>query len=300
MSQAFTATQTLLEGNLGSISLANLVQLIGLEQKSARLTLRRVEIGQEAELLFRRGELVDAEVNGMRGNEAVIRIVNWWNAGTFKLVALNPFEEPEKTVTSRMDFLLLESMRQLDEAGYVREFLPNLTSAASFTQSALDAFRWDVSDPAEWLPHAIRQLPRSFSMAQLLAVMPAPESEISDLLKMLLATQAIRVHPPADGGMPGAPEAEAFSPAPGAPMEAPNSRYESFAQLLMEYVGFEQAYGLVDQTLYDLGFEDLDGLTMSQLLDLCDRMSGSLSQHLDRKKQHEAARRLRARATSLL
>lgn len=298
MTQAFTATQTLLEGNLGSISLANLVQLIGLEQKSARLTLSRVEIGQSATMLFRRGELLDAEVNGMRGNDAVVRIVNWWNAGTFKLVALGPFEEPERTVSARMDFLLLESMRQLDEAGYVRELLPALTSAASFTQAALDAFRWDVADPAEWLPHEIRQLPRSFSMAQLLQICPRPESELAGLLKMLLATQAIRVHPPAESGQPAA--AEAFSQAPGAPTEPPSSRYESFAQLLMEYVGFEQAYGLVDQTLYDLGFEDLDGLTMTQLLDICDRMSGSLSQHLDRKKQHEAARRLRARATSLL
>ncbi|MOA52442.1 hypothetical protein D3C78_1757440 [compost metagenome] len=79
-----------------------------------------------------------------------------------------------------------------------------------------------------------------------------------------------------------------------------STRYEAFAQLLMEYVGYEQAYGMVDSVVYELGWDDIDTATFSQLIDLADRLSMGLMQNVDRKKAFEAQRRLRARATSLV
>jgi hypothetical protein len=285
-----TTTNTLLEGNLGSISLPNLVQLIALEQKTATLTLNRVEIGQSAELVFHHGHLISARVNNLEGDFAMYRILGWWNAGTFKLVETPEEELPEPNITMRMDYLLLEGMRQMDACAQYRELVPHLTSAVSFTQSALDSFAWDRSEPPEWIPLLVRGLPRSFSMAQLHAACELDEIRLGNLMKMLLSTQAVRVHTgPVDEWGENPLDAQAKS-----------TRYEAFAQLIMEYVGYEQAYGLVDQALYDLGWDDLETVSFTQLLDLCDRLSMALNQYIERRQVNEAIRRLRARATSLL
>jgi hypothetical protein len=284
---------TLLEGNLGAISLANLLQLVALEQKTALLELRRVEVGQQARMIFHRGELIHAEVNMMTAEWAVYRILCWWNAGTFKLTELREEELPDPTIGTRMDVMLLEGMRQMDATAPLRELLPSLTSAVSFTNSAMDSFRWDLAQPAEWIPHELRVLPKSFSMAQLHAAMPYDEMRLGSLLRMLLGTSAVRVHVDA-GGLDGGGGFEEVAPAPK------STRHEAFAQLLMEYVGYEQAYSILEQALFDLAWEDFESVAFTQLLDLCDRLAHALGQHVDRKTMNEAQRRLRARATSLV
>jgi hypothetical protein len=280
---------TLLEGNLGSVSLPNLMQLISLEQKNALLTLNRVEIGQTAEMCFKRGHLIYAQVNALLGPAAMYRIIGWWTAGSFSLTQLSEHELPVPNVNSRLDFLLLEGMRLMDAFGQYRELLPQLTSAVSFTQAALDSFRWDTRQPPEWVPGFIRQLPRSFSIAQLHQACDWDEAQMAGLLKMLLATQAVRIHSNATELEDGTFE------------EKPQStRYEAFAQVLMEYVGYDVAYGMLESALQDFRWDSLDGLTFGQLLDLCDRLCGGLQQQLDRKTLNAATKRIRARATSLI
>lgn len=282
-------TNVLLEGNLGSVSLPNLVQLIAMEQKTALLTLSRVEIGQSAELCFRHGELITARVNNIEGDLAMYRILGWWNGGTFKLVEIAHEDLPIPSITCRMDYLLLEGMRQMDATAQYRELIPHLTSAVSFTPAALASFQWDRSDPPEWIPLEVRQLPRSFSMAQLQNISDLDEIRLAALMRMLLSTQAVRVHTGSmdydEGGFGDGQR---------------STRYESFAQLLMEFVGYELAYGMLDTTLYDMGWDDFEVVSFTQLLDLCDRLSMNLKQHVDRKQFNDATRRLRARATSLI
>jgi hypothetical protein len=254
------------------------------------LTLNRVEIGQSAELVFHHGQLISARVNNIEGDYAMYRILGWWNGGTFKLTETPEEELPETNISLRMDYLLLEGMRQMDACAQYRELVPHLTSAVSFTQAALDSFAWDRSDPPEWIPLSVRSLPRSFSMAQLHAASDLDEIRLGNLMKMLLSTQAVRVHT-------GPIDYESDNPLGEQPK---STRYEAFAQLLMEYVGYEIAYSMVDQALYDLGWDDLEGVSFTQLLDLCDRLSMALNQHVERRQVNEAVRRLRARATSLL
>ncbi|MEB3284166.1 MAG: DUF4388 domain-containing protein [Candidatus Sericytochromatia bacterium] len=287
------SSNVLLEGNLGPISLPNLLQLIALEQKTAVLSLSRVEIGQSAELVFRTGELVNARVNSLVGDLAVYRIIAWWSAGTFKLVSLdNEVDLPPPDINSRVDYLLLEGMRQMDATQQYRELVPYLTSAVSFTQSALNSFNWDTADPPEWIPSYVRGLPRSFTMAQLHHACNLDEIRLAHLMRMLLATQAVRVH-----GEGGGPSESGYGFGGNG---ARATRYEAFAQLLMEYVGYETAYGLLDQVLYDLAWTDIDAATFGQLLDLCDRLSHALANHLERRQLNDVMRRLRARATSLV
>ncbi|MEB3330723.1 MAG: DUF4388 domain-containing protein [Candidatus Sericytochromatia bacterium] len=283
------SSNVLLEGNLGPISLPNLLQLIALEQKTASLQLLRVEVGQSAELVFRHGDLVNARVNHIAGDLAVYRILGWWTSGTFKLVALDEDGDlGPPDVTCRMDYLLLEGMRQLDATHAYRTLVPHLTSAVSFTQAALDSFQWDQAQPPEWIPQYVRGLPRSFTVAQLHHACDLDEMRLSNLMRMLLATQAVRVH--TDEAQSGF----TFGHQPQA------TRYQAFAQLVMEYVGYERAHEILDAVLYDLGWSELESCTFHQLLDLSDRLSHALSAHVDRKQMTELMRRLRARATSLV
>jgi hypothetical protein len=231
-------------------------------------------------------------VNNLLGNEAMYRIVGWWNAGNFKLIELTDEELPEPNISARLDYLLLEGMRRMDATADVRSMLPNLTSAVSFTQAALDSFRWDVNDPPEWIPYVIRQLPRSFSISQLHQACDLDETRMGGLMKMLLSTQAVRVHTGTTnydddnyGGFDDGPK---------------STRYEAFAQLIMEYVGYEQAYGILDEALYDMGWDDMDSVNFNSLIDLSDRICHAIAQHVDRKQAQDAMRRLRARVTSLL
>ncbi len=284
------STGILLEGNLASVSLPNLLQLITLEQKTAVLTLNRVEIGQDAEIYFRRGEAVAAFVNQVAGNLAMCRILGWWTAGTFKLIQIGPDEIPEPNITTRLDYLLLEGMRQMDATAELRNLLPQITSSVSFTQAALQAFSWDISEPAEWIPHDLRVLPKSFSVAQLHQVSRRDELSQAHLMRMLLATQALRLNT----GL----NTETYDGLVETGVDG--SRYEAFAHVLMEFIGYEHAYRHLDNAINDMGAVDLEGFTFTQLLELCDRISGNLRSLLDRKQQLEISRRLRARATSLL
>ena len=45
----------------------------------------------------------------------MFRILGWWNAGNFSLSVLRPEEMPEPNIVGRMDYLLLEGMRQADQ-----------------------------------------------------------------------------------------------------------------------------------------------------------------------------------------
>ncbi|MBU6429949.1 MAG: DUF4388 domain-containing protein, partial [Cyanobacteria bacterium REEB65] len=181
----------LLEGNLSSISFPNLVQLLRMEQKTVKLELSRVEVSQSAEMFFLKGALKCASVNALRGEDAMLRITTWWTSGEFKVLAVEPDDLPEHNVKQQIDWLLLEAMRRMDEDQAFHKLLPDLTSALSYTQEALDAFQWDRAEPPEWIPHWMRRLPRSFSVAQLFDLSTLGHKETCDSVKALLYTNAV-------------------------------------------------------------------------------------------------------------
>ncbi|MEB3299971.1 MAG: DUF4388 domain-containing protein [Candidatus Sericytochromatia bacterium] len=278
---------TLLEGNLASISFPNLVQLIKMESKTALLELHRIEVNQHAEMYFQNGSLKYAAVNALRGEDAMFRIICWWNTGDFKVVSCNVDEVPTPNVSRQIDWILLEGMRRMDECKPFKDLLPDLTSAVSFTQEALDAFEWDKADPPEWIPHWMRYLPRSFSMAKLFEVSTLGHKETCDALKSMLYTQGTMAHA-SDG---------ALDPA-HAPIQ--KTRFDSFALICMEVMGYEAARQLVESTLAEMPNPDLDALGFSQMVDFADRLSLAVSRQVGFDQGQDINRKLRARITSLL
>lgn len=278
---------TLLEGNVASISFPNLVQLIKLEQKTAKLELARVEIGQSAEMYFIGGNLKYAAVNSLRGEEAMFRIICWWKSGIFKVMEIGTDEIPEHNINRPIDWVLLEGMRRMDECHHFKGIISDLTSAVSYTQDALDAFTWDRLDPPEWIPHWMRKLPRSFTLAQFFEISQLGEMESCAALKSLLYTGATAAH-----GSEGGPDMASD------PIQ--RTRFDSFSLIVMEFVGYEVANNLVDSACQDMGMMDLEDVTFGQMVDLSDRLGMAISRMVGADQGQECMRKLRARITSLL
>ncbi|MGH7952636.1 MAG: response regulator [Limisphaerales bacterium] len=93
-----------------SKSLMDIIQMECLSRNSAVLRITRGPL--VAKLWLQDGELVDAEVEGARGEAAFQRIFAW-KSGTFENLPAEP--DHERTITKPINALLLESAQAMDE-----------------------------------------------------------------------------------------------------------------------------------------------------------------------------------------
>ncbi len=98
------------EGNLADLSLAEVIQLLNLNQRSGVLT---VEAEQKGEIVFSRGQMLYGKYGELTGEDAIYRLVPL-KKGTFA------FEPGEKPVTRNIDGstmnVLIEACRLADES----------------------------------------------------------------------------------------------------------------------------------------------------------------------------------------
>jgi len=99
-----------LVGDLKEISIATLLQLNCVERNTAQLTVS-TPIGP-AIIYLDKGEIVDACYAGLRGEEAIYRILRL-SQGEFRVAEIE--ELPDRTISASWQSLLLEGMRVLDE-----------------------------------------------------------------------------------------------------------------------------------------------------------------------------------------
>ncbi len=105
-----------MQGNLQTMSVADLIQHNCQDNKTARLTLENN--GQTATLFFKDGAVQHAVTDSTHGEEAVYELLNW-QQGDFTLET-GP-EPPEVSITKSWTGLLLEGARRLDEEGLQTE-----------------------------------------------------------------------------------------------------------------------------------------------------------------------------------
>ncbi|HEX4477245.1 MAG TPA: response regulator [Polyangiaceae bacterium] len=116
------ASRTRFAGSLEDMSVVDLLQTIEVSRKSG---VARITDGgkRAANVFFRDGKLVDAELGKLRGEEAVYRAL-LWSSGNFE-VEFKAVEHPDIIPTSTQG-LLMEGMRRVDEWGRLSEQLPSL------------------------------------------------------------------------------------------------------------------------------------------------------------------------------
>lgn len=101
------------EGNLADLSLAEVIQLLNLNQRSGTLF---VEAGQTGEIVFHNGQMLYGAFGDLRGEEAIYKVVPLQD-GTFR------FEPGERTVEKNIEGstmnVLIEACRLEDEKDQV-------------------------------------------------------------------------------------------------------------------------------------------------------------------------------------
>ncbi|RMG65977.1 MAG: response regulator [Calditrichaeota bacterium] len=98
------------EGNLADLTLAEVIQLLHLNQRSGIL---HVYTDQQGELIFDRGQMIHARFGELSGEEAVYRVVPKRN-GTFQFEPAK-IKDVEPNIQGSTMNVLLEACRQADE-----------------------------------------------------------------------------------------------------------------------------------------------------------------------------------------
>jgi CheY-like chemotaxis protein len=108
-------------GTLHGVSSGMFLQLIEMEQKTC--TIRIADLGNQKQgvLYFRDGDLLDARINGLRGEKAAHEIFSW---DEVTLSIQNGCPLTEKRVQGELQAILLEAMRLKDEARQKAHSLP--------------------------------------------------------------------------------------------------------------------------------------------------------------------------------
>jgi hypothetical protein len=106
-------------GKLGSVSLNDLLQLLGMAHRTA--TVRLENQGQQGKIYFRDGMLLHATAGSAEGERALLKLVNWQNADF--VIEEGVEGNPPATIGKHVDAVMLGLLTRLDE-GWVPEMTP--------------------------------------------------------------------------------------------------------------------------------------------------------------------------------
>jgi hypothetical protein len=99
-----------LEGDLKEFSLIGVMQIICMEHRRAGLFVRRR--GEEATILFDGGDIIQATLGNLQGEEAVFQLLTW-TEGSFRTT--DQITIVTRNVFKNWNHLLIEGMRRIDE-----------------------------------------------------------------------------------------------------------------------------------------------------------------------------------------
>lgn len=101
------------EGGFRGVQSKGLMDIIQMESLSQSSSILRITRGSlVGKLWFQTGELIDAEIEGVRGEPAFRQILAW-KSGTFENLPAEP--NHQRTITKPLNALLLETAQAIDE-----------------------------------------------------------------------------------------------------------------------------------------------------------------------------------------
>lgn len=131
-------------GSLEDLGVVDLLQTLNSSRRTGAVKIRSGR--HHAVLYFRDGEVIDAELARLRGEEAVFRALTW-HSGEFD-VDLCEVERPD-VVGKPLQGLLMEGMRRVDEWARLTGELPALSSVVQVDHTALATRLPQVPDELE-------------------------------------------------------------------------------------------------------------------------------------------------------
>jgi CheY-like chemotaxis protein len=100
-----------IQGQVDNVGLASFLQLVELEQKTCTLLVRNE--GKVGRLFLRKGELLDAGVGELSGEEAAFVIIGWM---TVDLTIEGSCNNTQRSIWKPTHYVVMEAMRLRDEA----------------------------------------------------------------------------------------------------------------------------------------------------------------------------------------
>jgi CheY-like chemotaxis protein len=165
-----------IEGSLSQLGIPDLMQILGMNKRSGRLSLERGS--ERGEILVSDGLPVNARLGRVEGEKALFRLLTWTD-GTFTFA---PGTNPGRArITRAMDDALLEGMRQADE---VNRLLPSLPARTTRLVIAPDADLPQDQHPVTAQVVDLLRQPRA--LGEVLDLAPATDLEVLGVLITLM------------------------------------------------------------------------------------------------------------------
>lgn len=126
-----------LSGKLSKIAFPDLLQLLHANRRTGLVSLTASARGREerGSVVLQNGEIVHATANGVEGEKALFRLLSW-KEGTF---AFTPRRvKVSRTIHTPVRALLLEGVRQLDEANRLESAFPSREAHVALRMRATD------------------------------------------------------------------------------------------------------------------------------------------------------------------
>jgi len=222
-----------------------------------------------------------AELNRLRGADAMYRLIGWWDSGSFQHLEIPQDELPAQNLTESLDAVLMESARYMDEFADIRQRCPSLAAGLGFTTKSLQ-----MVDEGQ-LPEFCKMLPRSFTVARFFDICPYSHWDSMMFMREMFRYNALV-------SSEKAAEEELRTTNRLTPID-------SLESIVMEFVGIEDSRRFIEEVLTEHSYERSQNFGFSQLLGLADGLIHRMKPFLrDEDEIQEVTYRLRARITSLL
>jgi FixJ family two-component response regulator len=98
--------------NIRKMSLATVLELISMEKLTSSVTVKDNETNESGRIWFKKGNIIDAEINNLEGIEAVFKMLSFGDVDT----VIRGREHERSTIQDvSLEYILLEGMKRLDE-----------------------------------------------------------------------------------------------------------------------------------------------------------------------------------------
>lgn len=234
-----------LQGSLKHLQLADVIQLISVSGKTGMFHLKRD--GREGQIYLKDGNIVHAELEEIKGEEAVYELAIW-NDGEFYF---EPDVEAQiRTISKSNTNLLMEAARRLDEWRVLSRKIPSMDLIPEFVVDQNQERGQIQLNTSEWLilskingKQDIRTIAKSCNL---------PVFDVSKVLYGLVTHGLVALKEPTDAP-PEKPAAPAAPVAPPKAAETSVPNKDTLLQLLEKIRGIcnatlgKQAEAVVDK-----------------------------------------------------
>jgi CheY-like chemotaxis protein len=172
-----------IEGSLSQLGIPDLMQILGMNKRSGKLSLERGS--ERGEIIVGDGRPVNARLGRVEGEKALFRML-MWNEGSFTFAPGTSGGKPR--ITRGMDDALMEGMRQADE---VNRLMPSLPARTVRLALAPDAELAQDQHPVTAQVVDLLRQPRS--LGEVLDLAPATDLEVLGVLNTLIQKGVARV-----------------------------------------------------------------------------------------------------------